>query len=512
MSDSPPRARVVTEPLGGSPLSLAVQAGKLPAALQPWRPATVAEWRAHVERCRLAVPADWFARLKSAFNPAGAAAVRLERVIKARGVVVTTGQQPGLFGGPIYTLSKALTALELADAIEQSTGIPAAPVFWAATDDSDFAEASVAWLSDVDGLHQLTHSEKPPAGTPMSGAALGDLTAHIDRLRAACGSAPNTEYLESAAKAYSAGTIGGAYLNLLHDLLEPLGIAVFDASSSAYHDAARPVLLDALTSAAKISSAASARAVAIRDAGFEPQVEDDRGLSLVFAIEKGIKRRLSVAEAGKPPAAALAPNVLLRPLVEREILPTIAYVAGPGEIAYFVQSNAVAEALGRERPVVVPRWSCSVVEPFVERAAGRLGVQLGELKDLHAVEKRLARTAVPESVMKAWSHLNEQVRESVRALGRAVEESKLMPAPVIQGLHNSLGHRLGRAERRILAAAKRRDERVRRDLIAAAAAIWPNGKRQERVLNFIPMLTRGGEALVSDMRKAARAHAKQLLG
>ena len=508
------RVRVFTESLGGSPLSVAAQTRSLPTELQPWRPSSVAEWRVHVERRRMAAPTDWFDRCRGALNVSGTAAERLARVVSGRGVVVTTGQQPGLFGGPLYTLSKALTALELANAIEHETGIPAAPVFWAATDDADFAEASVAAVSDADGLHELAQSAPPPAGTPMSDAPLGDIAPLVERLHAACGSAPHAQYFELVAKAYSTGrTVGDAYVLLLRDLLHPLGIAVLDSSSQAYREAARQVLSDALKGAARISAAVSERTDALRKAGFEPQVEDDRGLSLVFALEQGTKRRLSVAEAGKVPSSAvLSPNVLLRPVVEREILPTIAYVGGPGEIAYFSQSDEVAAALGLDRLCVVPRWSGTVVEPFVERALARLEAQLTDLGDLPALEKRLARSAVPEGVARSWKQLNEQMQASVDDLARAVEESKLMPPPVIRGLSHSLSHRLGRAERRLLAAAKRRDDAVRRDLAAAAAAIWPKGKRQERTLNFIPMLARGGEALLTEMRSGASAHARLLLG
>src|SRR5690242_5212019 len=155
--------RVITEALGGSPLSVAAQAGKLPAGLQPWRPASTSEWREHAKRRCSGTAKDWYDRLKPAISATGKAQERLERVSGGRGVVVTTGQQPGLFGGPIYTLAKALTALELADAIERATGVPAAPVFWAATDDADFDEASVATVADAAGLHELANTERPPA-------------------------------------------------------------------------------------------------------------------------------------------------------------------------------------------------------------------------------------------------------------------------------------------------------------------------------------------------------------
>ncbi len=511
------RARVITEPLGGSPLSLAVQTRGLPPALQPWTPVGVDEWRSHAERRRSATPAGWLDRIRAAIVPSGAAAQRLDRVASSRGVVVTTGQQAGLFGGPLYTLAKALTALEVADAIERETGVMAAPVFWAATDDADFLEASVASVSDTSGLHDLTQVDQPAAGTPMSAAALGEMTPLLEALRRACGSAPHSQFFELARQSYSQeSTVGAAYVRMLRGLLEPLGIAVLDSSHVAVQTAARPILLEALASAKDIAEATAKRAAAVRELGFEPQVEDDRGLSLVFAIENGLKRRLTIAEAGQVAregsTALLAPNVLLRPVVEREILPTVAYVAGPGELAYFTQSDAVAMALGRDRLVALPRWSGAIVEPLVERAMKRLGAGYEDWRDRPALERRLARAALPENVSRAWKRLNEQVSASVQELARAVQESSLLPPAVIEGVSRALAHRLSRTERRLLAAVKRRDDAMRKDLACASAALWPRDKRQERVLNFIPMLARGGESLLADVRSAAGDHARHLIG
>ena len=510
------RSRVITEPLGGSALSQAVQLRRLPSELQPWWPGNAEEWQAHVSRVRAAVPRTWYDAIQPAIAPHGAAASRLSRVVEEGGVVVTTGQQAGLFGGPLYTLAKAFTALGLADALEQQLGIATAPVFWAATDDADFLEASITHVADADGLHELTLTNKPLAGTPMSRAPLGDVTALLEQLRKACGSAAHAAYFELSHVAFTQErTLGDAYVRLLRDLLEPLGVCVMDSSHPAYTKAAGPLLIEALERAPEIARASAERAAAIRKSGFEPQVEDERGLSLVAIVERGAKRRVpidGVEKALKGRALhTLAPNVLLRPVVEREILPTVAYVAGPAELAYFAQSSVVAVALRRTPPVGVPRWSCTVVEPFADKALERLGVEYHELRDLAALQRRLATAALPISVSSAWETLQAQVQKSVRALGSAVQDASLMPPEVIEGLERSLVHKLTRAERRLLAAVKRREERVRRDLHVASDALFPAGQRQERVLNYIPMLTRGGPDLVEDMRTAARAHALSLL-
>jgi bacillithiol biosynthesis cysteine-adding enzyme BshC len=514
---TPVRSRVITEPLGGSSLSLAVQARRLPHDIQLWWPSSVEEWKDHATRVRRTTESSWLERLRPAIDAHGAAAERLDRVAAGRGVVLTTGQQTGLFGGPLYTLAKALTAVSFADALEEQIGLPVAPLFWAATDDADFLEASVTYTADAEGLHELKLRNPPPAGTTMALTPLGDISALLDQLRKSCGSAAHASFFELAREAFTEErTFGSAYVRLMRELLVPLGIAVLDSSHPTYREAARPTLLEALSRAPDVASAVSSRASAIRKLGFEPQVDDERGMSLVAIIEDDGKRRIPVNEArafvDQKKRAVLAPNVLLRPVVEREILPTIAYIGGPAELAYFTESNAVAEALGKSRLVGVPRWSCTVIEPFAEKALRRLGIEYHEVRDLRGLERRLATAALPPSVASAWRDLQAQLHASVHALSSAVKKDSLMPPEVIEGLERSLGHKLSRAERRLLAAVKRRDARVRNDLQIVSAALFPLGNRQERMLNYIPMLTRGGQDLLVDMREAAHTHALTLLG
>ena len=135
--------RVVSEPFGGGALTRAVLDGAAPKDWFMARPRGAEEWRSHAETVQASFPdARWLETLRPAISASGIAEERLERVAAARGVVVTTGQQPGLFGGAGYTWLKALSAIALAERIEQATGIPSVAVFWAATDDADFAEAS----------------------------------------------------------------------------------------------------------------------------------------------------------------------------------------------------------------------------------------------------------------------------------------------------------------------------------------------------------------------------------
>src|SRR6476661_6994158 len=229
--------RVRTVPLGGGALSRALRVegeGDGIDAARAWltaRPTSIDGWRARAQHVRAshATP-DWFSALSPAFACSGAAAERLGRAAQ-HGVLVTTGQQPGLFGGPTYTWTQAIGALALADALEAHIGMPVAPVFWAATDDSDWAEAALTHLLASDGLRSISLPGPATEGISMADVPVGDVREAFDALRAVSGSAASASVLDEVASAYVPhATVGTAYLQLLRALLEPLGIAVIDAS------------------------------------------------------------------------------------------------------------------------------------------------------------------------------------------------------------------------------------------------------------------------------------------
>ncbi len=503
--------RILTQPLGGSRLSQLLQRDDAPAAWVGERPRSTEAWRALA--LARASKSGWSKRwddLLPAIMATGPAAARLERVIREGGVVVTTGQQPGLLGGPLYTWSKAMSALALADELEARTGIPTAALFWAATDDADFTEASVTVVARPGGVDELRAALAPAPGTPMSRAPLGDLGDALRRLEAASGSAADPRALLATVDAYGAPTRshGEAFVMLLRTLLAPLGMPVLDASHDAVRLASESTIRVALDRASPIASALTARAAEIRGLGFDPQVDDVAGLALVFARHGSGKRRLTIAEAGAV-HDGLTPNVLLRPIVERAILPTVAYVAGPGELAYFAQVATVAEAMGTSTPVAVPRWSCTIVEPRVQSLLDRVGITIVDLDDVDAVEGRLARAAMRDDARRAL----EGMRVAITSLssGVGVESAALGLTSAVEGATRSLAHRLDRLERRIVAAIKRREAARMRDVATLRGALRPHGERQERVLNAIPLLTRNGCDLLADMRRAAGPHAARLV-
>lgn len=503
--------RVLTEPIGGSKLSQAMQRGEIRGLGKAW-PSTPAEWTTAAKAVRERFDGDaWLTRIAPALGNT-ATLPALARAA-ASGVVVTTGQQAGLFGGHMLTLVKALSARALADSIERATGMPCATVFWAATDDADFVEAASVKIPGTGQATTLALTEAPPVGTPMARAPIAGIGPLLDAMAASSGSA-GALATESLRRIYRDGaTIGDAYLELMREVLAPWGIAVLDASHPAVLEAARSTLRDALQKSAAIETSLNAWNDALATAGLKAQVESVPGLSLVFANEHGIKRRVPVseAEAMAQRSTPLSPNVLLRPIVEAAILPTVAYTAGPGEIAYFAQLAPIATALGVPRPVAVPRWSTTIVEPSIDRILERYGVSIDELRDYDRLLTRLVRDRMPPELAATFAALRAEVERAAGVLTTGGAAYRV-GAKIIEGIQAQLALRVDRGERRVVAALKRHEEELRRDLGTARASLYPDGVRQERSLSFVPFVARYDRPLIERMLVEAGKHADRLVG
>jgi len=509
--------RVIAEPYGGGALTRAAMDGAVPKDWYLARPRGAEEWRSHAESVRSSFPgARWLETLRPAINASGAARERLERVAAGHGVVVTTGQQPGLFGGPGYTWLKALSAIALAARFEHDTGIPALALFWAATDDADFAEASFTAVAIGPTCRHIEIERAGAEGLVMAQMPLGDIRSALDAFAEATKSAPHRDLVDAVRDAYSGdATVGSAYVRLLRHVLEPLGMPVLDAWHPAVRGAARPILVEALSRAAVVDEAVSMRSVSIERAGYRAQVTRVPRLSLVFRSVDGTKERVPLsqaADAARRDDIVLSANVLLRPIVERRILPTIAYVAGPGEFAYFAQVSAVAEALGAPLPLAVPRWAATVVEPAVDRMLGRLGMMIDDVRVPHRAERRIGDRAMPAAVRDAMAALQTAVDDNVTAIANASQAARLSTPEVIEGARRQLRLRVERLERRIRAAATKGEAEAIRDLAAIRASLQPEGERQERRLNFVPLMARYGPLLMERLAEGAVAHATNLIG
>lgn len=425
----------------------------------------------------------------------------LTRFARPGTVAVITGQQVGLFGGPAYTLYKALTAVKLARDLT-ARGISAVPIFWMATEDHDFAEVNHAWVFDGDGHAARIEvtaqaNRQAPAGTYVV------LDPPIEALRSALrGFGYTDEVVALAREAYPPGvTMGAGFRALLLKLLERAGILVVDPLDPAIRAIGAPLLRDSVARAPELKAALLARNRELSAAGYHAQVLVEETTSLFFLLENGERKqlRLKDSECGTlaDHAESVSPNALLRPVWQDFLFPTVAYVGGPGEVAYFAQSAVLYERLLGRMPVVLPRAFFTLLDARSTRLLKRFGFALTDLlAPEEEVRTRIARQLVPrrldaefEKTAAATANDLDRLRAQLRAfdptLEAAMEKSQAKILYQIEKLRR-------KTERETL----QRDARASADTHYLRAMLYPGGHLQERTHSILPFLAKYGFDLV----------------
>ena len=282
----------------------------------------------------------------------------LDLLCQADTVAVMTGQQVDLFGGPCYTVYKALTAVALAARL-RAAGVNAVPIFWMATEDHDFAEVNHCWVfEERNSPVRLEIAGPAVRNVPVGAIPVG--RAPVDELRAALAGFPYAdEALAAVAESYAPGrTFGEAFRALLKRILRDGDLLFFDPMDSAARELAAPLMARAVENGPALVDAVLQRNRELQQAGYHQQVRVDARNPFFFLLQDGQRLALRwdggeyAAVARRSPPAELAsrseelsPNALLRPVMQDYLFPTAAYVGGPAELAYFAQNQVVYRAL-----------------------------------------------------------------------------------------------------------------------------------------------------------------------
>jgi bacillithiol biosynthesis cysteine-adding enzyme BshC len=432
------------------------------------------------------------------------------RFAEPKTVAIVTGQQAGLFGGPLFTLYKALTAVKLAEKVSTDHGVRTVPVFWVESEDHDWAEVASVAVSDAE-LQRRTVTLRSPDGAgqlPICRITLGDeVSAAIDQLAAVL---PQTEFtadvLADLKKAYAPGvTMSDAFARLLDRLLGDRGLVVFECSDRAAKPLVNGTFAHEVRHPGRTWALADEAGRRLESSGYHAQVETSaQSGAALFRID-GTRSQVALETAGldqevRTHPETFSPNVLLRPIVQDTLFPTVCYVSGPNELAYLAQLRQVYEHFGVPMPLVFPRASLTVLDAAAARFLEKHNVPFETLqaRDESALNRLLA-ASLPESVDRALADADKTIEEKMAAIIASV------PAidPTLEGASKStlgkLQHDLTTLRGKVISAAKKRDETLRRQFGRAQAQAFPDGIPQERALGSIALLNRYGPALVQKL-------------
>ena len=476
-------------------------------------------------------------RQNKSWNASPKTLANLDRLRKGAAAVVT-GQQVGLFGGPMFAVYKALTAVKLAEEAT-AAGVDAVPVFWLATYDHDLAEVNHVSIPGPDGaLQVLTTQSHDVPGAPVSAVRLGDeILPLVEEAAKLLGDSEAAQFLRET---YRPGeTLGSAFARLFARIFADWGVILLDASDAELDRVAEPIYRAAVERSAELAAALLARGEALEAAGYHQQVKVTSSSVLLFTVQQGARTPIhrrepggtaefligSDATAEKLSQAELlarisaspelfSPNVLLRPIVEDYLLPTLAYTGGAAETAYFAQAGAVFEALlGRVTPIV-PRFSATVVEPKTQRLIERHGITVPDVfAGPEALRRQLAERGLPEDLQTAFdsarksldSHLSS-VKEKLVKLDRTLVDAA-------ETARSKIEYQLERLQSQAARAEAQKSELVTRHSENLSQALYPDKGLQERAIGGFYFLARYGREFLHQLHDAIQpdCHDHQIL-
>lgn len=452
----------------------------------------------------------------------------IQRLSEADTVAVVTGQQAGLFTGPLYTLYKGLSAIKMADALTDR-GISAVPVFWIATEDHDFDEVSEVSVIDSDGV--MSSSKYFPDGY-IQDSLVGSVEIDTNIEKAIDGlltQLPRTtfsgEIRSVLEECWKEGELfGTAFARQLAALLSRFGMIFIDPLAPGIKELAAPIYEKAIGHADAIVDAVTVRGRSLVEDGYHTQVEvQDDYFPLFWCDDDGVRRAIrkvgqgvyrvkgervdrdvnGLAELARNEPHRFSPGVMLRPVVQDYLLPTICYFGGGAEIAYFAQNSEVYRVLDRPITPIFHRQSFTVIESKHRKTLEKFELYMADLFDgPERVMLNVSERILSKDTARLFAAVEEEINAQLHRLDQRL-------ATVDPTLAESLGKRrrkiiyhIGALRKKALLAELRHHEEADRRLNALFTALVPNGQLQERTINYLTFANKFGPSFVGQIYRS----------
>jgi bacillithiol biosynthesis cysteine-adding enzyme BshC len=463
---------------------------------------------------------DALAEMNLAWGAGEKTLANIERLRSPACVAAVSGQQVGLFTGPLYTIYKALSAVKLAGCLTQR-GTDAVPVFWMATEDHDWEEVRSAEFTACDGrlatasVPAEMHAEGTPVGTVLTDAVV---TEAVKRLLDVL---PTTEFTDDLSSvvgdAYQPGrAYGECFARMMTALTKSYGLVLLDPLHPELKRLAAPLYSEAARRAPELASALEARSLELERDGYHAQVHTSADAFPLFlhtadgrrnALARGADGRYrakgtsdetghtsdELARWAAREPECFSPNVTLRAVVQDYLLPTIAYYGGAAEVAYFAQTAEAYRLLSRPATPILHRASLTVVERRTGRALERYNLHLTDFFAGHDhVVARVVEEHLGADQARAFGRAEQQINSALSELGDTLRRFDPTLADALSHGSQKIGHQLAGLRSRFHRAQMARDRAAHRQLERAAAALFPEKSLQERHLNVTSLLARHG--------------------
>lgn len=431
-------------------------------------------------------------------------------------LAVVTGQQVGIFGGPLYTLYKAMTAVRLSKHLSHILSRPVVPVFWLEGGDHDLDEVRHLNLF---GRKYWYEGHQFPSNGNLGHVGSLIFNEHLDKVKSEIRKdLPQTEFVEKIFETYYSAyrqgeTFTDAFAHTLRVLLGRDSIVLINPEDDQLKELVAPLFLRELSDYETTYSMLKATSHEL-EKEFHAQVHVSPGN--LFLLSESSREALHPVDHGYQTRHAnakfipfddiqsirsnkLSPNVVMRPLVQDSLLPTVAYVAGPSEVAYFAQLNQLYAWAKRPMPVIFPRASLTLIEPRVQNLMNRNHLTVTELaSDVPDLMRQ--RVLEGSGLSEAFQNASESLQECANELQPSVVNIDVTLHPTVEATLRQWMKELSKLQLRAERAERKHHQQLQSQIELCKQAIYPSGNLQERELPVLYYLAKYGDSVLEQIR------------
>lgn len=435
----------------------------------------------------------------------------IERLATDNTYAIVTGQQAGLFTGPLYTIYKALTSIKLAERLNEKNIGNFVPIFWIASDDHDFKEIDHIHVINKDNqIETIRYEEDVTVKIPISERKVStQINAIIQLLESATHDSEfKTNIIKILRESYQPGkSFSEAFGILLTKLLGKYGLIIIDPADGKLKQLGKSVFIKEISDKSPSTDQVLESSKLLGSNNYNSQVNLQHGFLNLFYIEKerysisfkndgyivnALNQKFNIEEftelANQHPEK-FSPNVILRPVFQDELLPTVAYIAGPGEVAYYAQLKKVYPIFGKKMPIIFPRKSISIIEKRIARIIRKHELEITDFwTDTEGLINSIFTNQLPENIRQDINRMLNYISTEFRNIKQNIASIDPTLDKAVENSKGKIDFQINQLEKKIFQAYKRVNDVQRKQIYNAANHIYPNRTLQERQLNIVPFL------------------------
>ncbi|WP_257350563.1 bacillithiol biosynthesis cysteine-adding enzyme BshC [Pseudalkalibacillus decolorationis] len=447
----------------------------------------------------------------------------IDKLKDSDSTVVVTGQQAGLLAGPLYTIHKCISAIRLAKEQERNLGTPVIPIFWIAGEDHDFDEINHIYIPATGRTNKkkldLLEGNRSVSRIPLPKEKLSHWAEEIVR---SLGETVHTQEVKDLIRdaIQDTETITDFFAYIMLVLFAEEGIVMLDSNHNKLREIESTFFNELVEDNEKIDDTFQKEIKMLKQKGFSVPVETESNQAHLFVEVHGNRvllqrdgdafrgkknecmyTRNELAAIATEQPERLSNNVVTRPLMQENLLPTLAFVAGPGEIAYWGVLKSIFHEFGFKMPPVMPRLSLTILEPHIKKMMNEKELDLrNTIYGGVANAKQIWLDQRTEwDLNNEFTNAKEQIDKTHKVLrGMTIDiDNGLMPLAEKNG--QILQEQLDFFKTKLEKSIQLKYEHELRKFHEIELNIKPDGKPQERVYNVVYYLNRYGFSFITEL-------------